>query len=210
MHPFLYLASQSPRRSELLKQLGVRFEQLLPSPEEDSEALELHLENEPAIDYVRRVTLAKLDAAIIRLETQHKPWAPILCADTTVAIETTEGELILGKPENPEHAFEILEHLNGRTHQVHTAIALSSNLESEPLVAISSSVVEFAICSEVLLRNYIETGEPFGKAGAYGIQGLGACLISKIEGSYSGIMGLPLYETSVLLETANIEYALSL
>lgn len=210
MYPFLYLASQSPRRAELLSQLGVQFQMLLPSAQEDSEALEAHLTGERALDYVKRVTLAKLSAAIDRHQSKQLEWAPILCADTTVAIEISGQELILGKPDHPEHALEMLETLSGQTHQVHTAVAICPNLDEEPLIAISSSTVEFALCSDELLRAYVKTGEPMGKAGSYGIQGLGSTLISKIEGSYSGIMGLPLYETSVLLNAANIEYALSL
>lgn len=210
MYPFLYLASQSPRRAELLTQLGVRFELLLPGVHEDSESLEVQLPDESAIKYVERVTLAKLGAAIDRLKSNNAPWAPILCADTTVVVEISGSEIILGKPESSEHALEMLEILSGLTHQVHTAVAICVELGQEPLIAISSSSVEFALCSEDLLRAYVDTGEPMGKAGAYGIQGLGSTLISKIEGSYSGIMGLPLYETSVLLDTANIEYALSL
>jgi septum formation protein len=210
MYPFLYLASQSPRRAELLTQLGVHFELLLPGPNEDSESLEVQLLDEPALEYVERVTLAKLGAAIDRLKSNRAPWAPILCADTTVAVEISGSEIILGKPESPEHALEMLEILSGLTHQVHTAVALCSEPDKNPLVAVSSSTVEFALCSEDLLRAYVNTGEPMGKAGAYGIQGLGSALIQKIEGSYSGIMGLPLYETSVLLDAANIEYALSL
>lgn len=210
MYSFLYLASQSPRRAELLSQLGVRFKTLLPNADEDSESLEIQLLEEPALEYVERVTLAKLGAAINRLQSAQLEWAPILCADTTVAIEISGQEMILGKPENPEHALEMLKMLSGRTHRVHTAIALCAELDKEPLIAISSSSVEFALCSEDLLRAYVNTGEPMGKAGSYGIQGLGSTLIGKIEGSYSGIMGLPLYETSLLLNAANIEYALSL
>lgn len=210
MYSFLYLASQSPRRAELLSQLGARFELLLPNSDEDSESLEVQLLNEPALEYVERVTLAKLGAAIERLQSSRLPWAPILCADTTVAVEISGQEIILGKPDNTEHALEMLEMLSGRTHQVHTAIALCVELDEEPLIAISSSSVEFALCSEDLLKAYVNTGEPIGKAGSYGIQGLGSTLIGKIEGSYSGIMGLPLYETSVLLNAADIEYALSL
>lgn len=210
MHQSIYLASQSPRRAELLKQLGVRFELLLPQANEDAEALEIQLEGEASIDYVSRVTLAKLEAARVRLSKLNKPWAPILSADTTVAINTEHGELILGKPNNHEHALQILSELNGKTHIVHTAVAILPSADQSPLIRVSSSEVSFGKWSLEKLQAYVKTNEPMGKAGAYGIQGIGGSLIAKFDGSYSGIMGLPLFETSLLLDQIGIKFALTI
>jgi len=212
MFSFIYLASQSSRRAELLKQLGVDFKLLIPQPQEDPEALEIAQTNERAIDYVQRVTLAKLEAALERLQRQELPFAPILCADTTVSIQSTDvsdRDLILGKPENAQHALEILRMLNGKVHVVYTAVSLQVDPHQDPLLKLSTSEVKFAQCDESMLRAYVETGEPMGKAGAYGIQGIGGSLIEKIEGSYTGIMGLPLYETAELLRFAAVNYKLS-
>ena len=208
MYQSIYLASQSPRRAELLTQLGVRFELLLPNANEDPEALEVQLANEVSIDYVARVTLAKLEAARVRLSKLNKPWAPILSADTTVAINHGNSEMILGKPNNHEHALEILSELNGKTHIVHTAVAMLASSNSSPLIKVSTSEVTFGEWSEERLKAYIKTNEPMGKAGAYGIQGIGGSLIAKFNGSYSGIMGLPLFETSLLLDQIGIKFAL--
>lgn len=211
MQPFIYLASQSPRRQELLQQIGVHFELLLPGADEDAEALESTMANEPALDYVKRVTLAKLEAAHQRLNQRQLPWAPILCADTTVAISINGQESILGKPEDPEDAQRILRLLSGQTHQVHTAIAIQTNdslSHPMPLLAVSSSEVRFKTLDEDLIATYIASGEPMGKAGAYGIQGVAACFIENIQGSFSGIMGLPVFETAQLLQKADVQFAL--
>ena len=125
MHSFIYLASQSPRRQELLQQIGVTFELLLADATEDAESLEAHVAGEPALNYVQRVTLAKVTAALQRLQKRHLAWAPILCADTTVAIVIDGKEMILGKPEDEADAKRILKLLSGKTHQVHT---LASNV----------------------------------------------------------------------------------
>lgn len=209
MYSSIYLASQSPRRAELLNQLGVKFELLLPSPSEDAEALEIQQANEPALDYVSRVTLAKLEAAKTRLSKLDKHFAPILSADTTVALSTQLDEVILGKPNNQEHALEILEQLNGKTHTVHTAIAICQSLDGVNLIKVSSSEVTFGRWSTEHLKAYVQTNEPMGKAGAYGIQGIGGSLIERFNGSYSGIMGLPLFETSQLLSEIGIKFALN-
>lgn len=209
MFEFLYLASQSPRRQELLRQIGVKFELLLPTSKENAEALEAEIEGELALDYVRRVTLAKIDAAQRRLLNGKQAWAPILCADTTV-VQIIEGrEKILGKPKDPQDALRILSHLNGAEHLVHTAVAIKPQPKHPAQIMISSSKVEFSSCAPELLRAYIATGEPMGKAGAYAIQGIGACLIKSIQGSHSGIMGLPLYETSLLLQRVGIQYEIN-
>jgi septum formation protein len=217
MHSSIYLASQSPRRQELLTQMGVQFELLLADPSENAESLETQLPNEAALVYVKRVTLAKLAAAKQRLLTkqlkQELPSAPILCADTTVALMLEDGkEIILGKPANQQDAKRILQLLSGKTHQVHTAVAVSSNPymnDDQPRLLVSSSQVTFKSLTDEEINAYILTNEPMGKAGAYGIQGVGGCLISSISGSYSGIMGLPVFETSQLLNETGVQFSLN-
>ncbi|PMS36014.1 septum formation protein [Trinickia symbiotica] len=201
-HPFVYLASQSPRRQELLGQLGVRFELLLPRPDEDAEALESERPGESADAYVRRVTVAKAEAARARLLAGDHAPAPILVADTTVTIDGA----ILGKPDDIDHALTMLERLAGREHDVLTALAVVDGEGRLLPPALSRSTVRFAAASREALRRYAMTGEPLGKAGAYGIQGRAAELIERIEGSYSGIMGLPLFETAALLRAARVEF----
>jgi septum formation protein len=218
MHPSIYLASQSPRRQELLTQIGVKFELLLADPSEDAESLEIQLPDEAALAYVKRVTLAKLAAAKQRLHARGLDLAPILCADTTVALILEDGnqnksrkEIILGKPTDHQDAKRILQILSGKTHQVHTAVAVLSNPhmnDDQPKLLVSSSQVTFKSLTDEEINAYILTNEPMGKAGAYGIQGIGACLISCISGSYSGIMGLPLYETSQLLNETGVQFSL--
>ena len=204
MYSFIYLASQSPRRQELLKQMGVRYEMLAPSPNEDSESIETPLPHEKARAYVERVTLAKSIAALARWQKSGLGWAPILCADTTVSLPgNSEGE-ILGKPTNETDAARILNMLSGNTHEVLTAIALTIDPTQKPLCLVQVSKVHFAKLSPEQIAAYIASGEPFGKAGAYGIQGLGGAFIPSIEGSYSGIMGLPIFETAQLLERAQV------
>ena len=197
---FIYLASQSPRRRQLLEQLGVRHELLLPGPDEDAEALEAVLPGELPSDYVRRVTLAKLAAARRRLRRRGLPVAPILCSDTTVAL----GRKILGKPLDAAEALATLTLLNGRTHRVVTAVALTCGRDER--LALSISKVHFAPVSAPALEHYVASGEPFGKAGSYAIQSQAAAWISRIEGSYSGIMGLPLFETAQLLVECGVKF----
>ena len=208
MYTYLYLASQSPRRQELLQQMGLRYQLLIADANEDVEALETQIPNEPSLTYVRRVTLAKLSASIKRLQTRQLPWAPILCADTTVSIQVDGTEEILGKPLNDEDAIRILKLLSGQTHQVHTAIALQKEINSVPQVLISSSKVSFKVLSLDQIHAYVASGEHLGKAGAYGIQGLAACFIKHIEGSFSGIMGLPVFETAQIIQDA-VKYKLN-
>lgn len=284
---FIYLASQSPRRRQLLDQIGVRFELLLPGADEDAEALEQEQAGELPAAYVERVTRAKLAAALERLGRAGLPPAPILCADTTVAL----GRRIFGKPRDAADAIATLQQLSGRTHRVITAVAmavpvpelmpmprpmragLAGAAEREtvgpsadrvpaaeaaararvaegaqreaavarfdnpnlagaavfPLVvesmgypkvseaargpevvppaacrwvAVSHSRVRFGSLPAAAIAAYVESGEPFGKAGAYAIQGAAAAWIARIDGSYSGIMGLPLFETAQLLRHA--------
>lgn len=197
MPDFIYLASQSPRRSQLLQQLGVRHELLLPNAPgdvpEDAEAIEAVLPGEAPRDYVQRVTALKLDAAVARWARRGLPPAPVLTSDTTVAL----GAEILGKPEDAAQAQTMLRKLSGQTHEVLTAVALQYG--AQRWQALSVSKVRFMAMSDAQIAAYVASGEPFGKAGAYGVQGLAAAMIEHIEGSYSGIMGLPVFETAQLL-----------
>ena len=209
MFPYIYLASQSPRRQELLKQIGVKYEMLAPEPDEDTESIEASHPNEKARDYVARVTLAKSVIALNRHIERALPWAPILCADTTVSLPGHIGGEILGKPFDTVDADRILKLLSGKTHQVLTAIALRISPDTEPVSVVQISEVAFTQLSEDQITKYIASGEAFGKAGSYGIQGLASAFIESITGSYSGIMGLPLAETSQLLNLAQVAYPLS-
>jgi septum formation protein len=190
---FIYLASTSPRRQALLQQIGVRFELLLPGPDEDAEALEQVQACESPTNYVQRVTLAKAQAGRERLARSGLPPAPILAADTTVAI----GGRILGKPVDDDDAHRMLSQLAGRTHRVLSAVAIVRGNRIESRIQVSR--VCFARMSAADIAAYVATGEPRGKAGAYAIQGSVARFVRRIEGSHSGIMGLPLYETTRLL-----------
>ena len=200
VHAFIYLASQSPRRAQLLDQLGVRHELLLAGGDEDAEALEAERRGELPAAYVERVTRAKLAAARRRLKARALVEAPILAADTTVAI----GTRILGKPADAGQARAMLATLSGRTHRVLTAVALSSGRRT--LFAINVSRVHFAAIAGAEIEAYVASGEPFGKAGAYAIQGRAAAWITLIAGSYTGIMGLPLHDTARLLRQARVSF----
>lgn len=193
MTDFVYLASKSPRRQELLRQIGVRFRVLEPLDPEAAEALEAPLPAESPAVYVRRVVRAKLESALASLEPRGLEPAPVLAADTTVAV----GGRMLGKPASPAEAREMLRLLSGRTHRVLTAVALARSSRRQLLVSVSR--VSFARLSAAQIDDYVAGGEPFDKAGAYGIQGAAGAFARRIEGSYSGIMGLPLYETARLL-----------
>jgi septum formation protein len=201
-HDFVWLASQSPRRRQLLQQIGARHELLLADAHEDAEALEAVQRGELPARYVQRVTRLKLDAARARHATRHLAQAPILCADTTVAL----GRRILGKPAGVDDAREMLHALSGGTHRVLTAVALWTG--TRRLEALSLSHVRFAALPPRVIDAYIAGGEPFGKAGAYAIQSALAGWIEHIDGSHSGIMGLPLAETAQLLRRASVKHAL--
>ncbi len=203
MHAFIYLASQSPRRRQLLDQIGVRHELLLPDADEDAESLEAVRPGELPSAYVQRVTRAKLDAARRRLQKRKLKTAPILCADTTVALDRR----ILGKPADAAEARVTLAALSGRTHRVLSAVALWTG--TRQLEAVSVSHVRFGALPPAVIEAYIASGEPFGKAGAYAIQSALAGWIERIDGSYSGIMGLPLAETAALLRRARVQHDLS-
>jgi septum formation protein len=198
--PFIYLASQSPRRSQLLDQIGVAHQILVADAAEnaveDAESLEIALKNEAPKAYVMRVTGLKLDAAVARLKKRGLEAAPVLCADTTVAM----GRVIYGKPENAADAARMLEDLSGKTHRVLTSIALAYGAGgSKRLQALSESKVTFATMTKAQIASYVASGEPLGKAGSYAVQGRAAGMIERISGSYTGIMGLPLFETVQLL-----------
>jgi septum formation protein len=190
---FIYLASQSPRRRQLLEQIGIRHELLLPDASEDAEALEAVRSGESPVEYVKRVTGLKLDAAVARLKQRGLPAAPVLCSDTTVAL----GRTIYGKPENASDAARMLRELSGRTHRVLTAVAIRHGRRQ--LQVLSESRVTFCTLSPAQIKSYVATGEPLGKAGAYAVQGHAATFIPRISGSYSGIMGLPVFETAQVL-----------
>jgi septum formation protein len=205
---FVYLASQSPRRAELLGQLCVPYRKLTPLEcgfKSGSQALQdelLRLEEleraqpgEGALDYVQRVTLSKFKAALA-LSDAHpsfEPQCPVLSADTTVAF----GGEILGKPLCAQEAQDMLERLSAQTHEVFTSVVVGTRAGFEQ--RLSRSWVEFAPMSAKLIESYVQSSEWSGKAGGYAIQGRAASFISCIKGSYSGIMGLPLFETSELL-----------
>lgn len=190
---FIYLASKSPRRQELLRQIGVPFHLLPPDDPVAAEALEQPLPGESPSVYVRRVVIAKLESALARLAVSGLPSAPVLAADTTVAI----GGTMLGKPADPDEAAQMLRRLSGRTHRVLTAVALAS--ASRRRICVNVSRVCFSRLTPGEITRYVASGEPFDKAGGYGIQGAAGAFVRRIEGSYSGIMGLPLYETTRLL-----------
>ena len=200
--PFVYLASQSPRRQQLLQQIGVHFELLLPDDAEDAEALEAVRAGETAQAYVRRVTGAKLAAARQRLQRRRLPLAPILAADTTVAL----GRTILGKPADANDARTMLARLSGCSHRVISGVAVS--LGARSALALNVSHVRFATLPRATIEAYVASREPFGKAGAYAIQSALAGWIEHIDGSHSGIMGLPLFETAQLLRRAGVATAL--
>ncbi|MDA0274897.1 MAG: Maf family protein [Proteobacteria bacterium] len=192
----IYLASRSSRRRDLLTQIGVRFQLLLfrADPEPDPDLDETVLRGETPAVYVKRVARAKAEAGWARLERRNLPRAPVLSADTTVALQSR----ILGKPGNRQEAAEMLAALSGRRHEVLTAVALKYDTHLE--VALSESEVQFCELDTEAIREYLATGEADDKAGSYGIQGRAARYVVDIRGSHSGIVGLPLYETAQLIE----------
>lgn len=197
----IYLASKSPRRQELLNQIGIRFI-VLDVPAQDSANADMVdetvLANENAADYVNRLSRDKAECAWQYLISHDIVKHPVLTADTTVVLDN----LILGKPQNKVEALEMMERLSGKTHQVLTSVAIKNGDFFSQLL--QTSCVTFAALSSDTIEAYIHTSEPYDKAGGYGIQGLAGKFIKHIEGSYSGIMGLPLYETSELLRKAGI------
>lgn len=192
--PLIYLASQSPRRQQLLTQIGVSFELLLPVDAQAAEALEAELPGETPAAYVKRVTLLKLQAAQHTMQQTQRPSRAVLCADTTVAL----GSQILGKPQDSADAVRMLSALSGQTHDVYTAVALQSGQRKWHCV--QRSRVSFDKLDDADIAAYVASGECMGKAGAYAIQGKAAVFIKRIVGSHSGIMGLPVYETHRMLK----------
>lgn len=192
MHPSIYLASRSPRRAELLQQIGVRFT-VLPSDVDES----LWAQEMPG-DYVLRLARTKAQVGVAALQAQGMPLLPVLAADTTVCVN---GE-ILGKPADAEDARRMLQKMSGGHHEVLTGLAVATAQGVEALLSVTR--VEMGELGSDEMEAYIRSGEPFDKAGAYGIQGLAGAFIKRIEGSYSGVMGLPIYETAQLLKSAGI------
>jgi septum formation protein len=191
----LYLASRSPRRQELLRQLGVDFDELRlrEAPGRDPDIVEGPRDGESAPDYVRRIARTKANVGWERMTERGLAPRPVLGADTEVVLD---GH-IFGKPADATHAREMLARLSGRMHLVLTAIAL--RWEREFVLTLSTSQVTMRELGDDEMSRYIDTGEPIGKAGAYAIQGLAAAFITRVEGSYSGVMGLPLAETAAAL-----------
>jgi septum formation protein len=196
----IYLASKSPRRRELLRQVGIDFDilSLRSDPTRGIDVSEDAFAGEPALAYVERVAREKGAFAWNVLHMRRMPLRPVLSADTTV---TVDGE-IFGKPADPKEAVAMLERLSGRTHQVLTSVAVHYTDVVEQVTQVSS--VRFATLTPEAIRAYCATPEPYDKAGAYGIQGLAALFIEHIEGSHSGIMGLPVFETAQLLQKAGV------
>jgi septum formation protein len=196
IQPRIYLASQSPRRRELLKQIGINFEMLLmrSDPRRNLEVDETPRPDEQPENYVRRVSQAKAEAGYDVLKLRNLPQFPVLAADTTV---TLDGK-IFGKPDSAEQAAEMLRQLSGREHHVLSAVAIALGEHVE--VALSTSTVRFVTLSEERIRRYLLTREYTGKAGGYAIQGQAGAFIEHLSGSYSGVMGLPLFETVQLLQ----------
>lgn len=198
MNKKIYLASRSPRRAEILSQLGVMFEVLPADIDESVYAIEL------PDAYVARLAKEKALACLNYLKDKALPMLPILAADTTVALhdDASNSWLILGKPESAQDAFAMLKKMSGSSHYVYTAVAV---VTAQGIVSrLSSTQVEFADLTDAEIGAYVDSGEPMDKAGAYGIQGLASTFIKRIDGSYSGVMGLPVYETSQLLKHAGI------
>jgi septum formation protein len=196
----IYLASKSPRRRELLRQIGVEFEllSLRSNPERSVDVSEDVDAAEAPLAYVERVARAKGAFAWHVLHLRRMPLRPVLSADTTVSVDGR----ILGKPADTADAIAMLEALSGRTHQVLTSVALHYTDVAEQVTQVSN--VRFAKLGPDTIRAYCATAEPYDKAGAYGIQGLAALFIEHIEGSHSGIMGLPVFETAQLLRKAGV------
>ena len=196
----IYLASKSPRRRELLRQIGVEFELLMLRNDtaRGPDVSELELPGEAPAVYVARVAGEKAAFAFNVVQLRRMPPRPVLAADTTVTID---GE-ILGKPADPDEAARMLERLSGRTHQVLTSVAVHHTNMAEQFTQVSD--VRFATLTPASIKAYCASAEPYDKAGGYGIQGLAALFVEHIDGSHSGIMGLPLYETAKLLRRAGV------
>jgi len=196
----IYLASRSPRRRDLLKQIGVPFELMLLREDlrRGVDIDEMPLPDESPGVYVLRIARTKVEMAVRQIAYRALPQKPVLAADTTVVFD---GQIV-GKPDDAEHAARILRALSGREHQVLTAVAVAMRERVETQISVSS--VCLRELSEADIRRYCATGEPLDKAGAYAIQGRAGAFVTRISGSYSGIMGLPLMETTELLQKFDI------
>jgi len=196
--PLLYLASHSPRRRELLRQINVRFETLLLRSDRmrGSDVEEIVRVGEAPTDYVTRITLEKARMGAARARERGMAPGVVLAADTEVVID---GEA-LGKPRDAAAATQMLTRLSGRSHEVLSAVAVATG-EAQIDIRLARSVVSLKVLDPVELRRYVSSGEPLDKAGAYAIQGLGALFVTRLEGSYSAVMGLPLFETAELLRS---------
>lgn len=195
MEPRIYLASRSPRRRELLTQIGVPFSLLLfrSEPRLDEQVDETPLPGEVVDDYVLRVARAKAEFGTRLLQSRHLRPAPVLAADTTVELDGT----IYGKPADAAEATSMMRKLSGRTHRVLTAVAIA--WQGRILHRLNINEVRFRELSDTEIRHYVQSGEPMDKAGAYGIQGHAAMFVAEMRGEHSGIVGLPLCETTLLL-----------
>ena len=193
--PALYLASKSPRRQELLRQLGVEFTELRlrEAPGRRRDVLERPRADEAPVEYVKRIARTKASVGWHRMQQRSLPPLPVLGADT----EVVQGGVIFGKPADPADATRMLSLLSGRRHEGLTAIAL--RWEHEMVLALSVSTVTMRPLEKAEIERYVATGEPYDKAGGYAVQGRAAAFIRRIEGSYSGVMGLPLFETAEAL-----------
>ena len=193
----LYLASKSPRRKDILEQLG--FHPIVLANNDHTlrnfQGDEVQLPNETPQDYVERIAREKAVIALGKIQAQALPLLPVLSADTTVIADG----LILGKPNDETQAQDFLRRLSGKEHEVRTAVCVGTDVDNL-LMRVSISTVRFKALTETEIRSYVRMAEPYDKAGGYGIQGLAGAFISEIHGSYSGIMGLPIYETCALLK----------
>jgi septum formation protein len=193
--PSIYLASKSPRRQELLRQLGVEFNELLlrEALGRRRDVVEASRTGEPPLEYVKRIARLKASVGWHRMGRRGLPQKPVLGADTEVVLDG----VALGKPADAAGAVAMLASLSGRTHDVLTAVAI--RWHTQLVAAVSTSRVTFRAIARDEVDRYVATGEPFDKAGGYAIQGKAAAFVQHLEGSYSGVMGLPLYETASIL-----------
>ena len=191
----VYLASKSPRRHELLRQLGIQFEELLvrESSGRRPDVVEVPHQDESPVEYVKRIARTKASVGWHQMMRRHLPPRPVLAADTEVVVDG----VVFGKPADAASATDMLRRLSGRTHEVLTAVAV--RWDAQLVRAVSASRVTMRALPEDEIERYVATGECFDKAGAYAVQGRAAAFISHLDGSYSGVMGLPLYETTELL-----------
>ncbi len=190
----IYLASQSPRRKALLQQIGVSFQQLNCAIDESL------LPDELACDYVLRMAVEKSKSGWNTILNKDLPVYPLLAADTSVVLDNR----VLGKPENPEHACDMLMGLSGKSHTVMTAVAVTDGTVTKTDVSVSQ--VKLATLSKSQISHYVSTGEPLDKAGSYAIQGLGGAFVEHMSGSYTGVVGLPLHITAELLKSVGVSF----